>query len=84
MLFKIENVSGGRSTHCGVLEFVAQEGHVYLPRWVRPAIFVSCHACMHAIAVCVICICTCPTIELIPLWLAIFRQLGLLVDCSLS
>lgn len=34
MLFKVENAAGGRSTHCGVLEFVAQEGHVYLPRWV--------------------------------------------------
>ncbi len=34
MLFKVDNTSIGRSTHCGVLEFVAQEGHVYLPRWV--------------------------------------------------
>ncbi|WIA37035.1 hypothetical protein OEZ86_014018 [Tetradesmus obliquus] len=33
MLFKVVNNSTGRSTHCGVLEFVAQEGHVYLPRW---------------------------------------------------
>ncbi|KAI8473018.1 MAG: ubiquitin fusion degradation protein UFD1-domain-containing protein [Monoraphidium minutum] len=33
MLFKVENGSTGRSTHCGVLEFIAQEGHVYLPRW---------------------------------------------------
>lgn len=36
MLFKVSNNSTGRSTHCGVLEFIAQEGHVYLPRWVRP------------------------------------------------
>jgi ubiquitin fusion degradation protein 1 len=34
MLFKVENTAAGRTTHCGVLEFVAQEGHVYLPRWV--------------------------------------------------
>jgi ubiquitin fusion degradation protein 1 len=34
MLFKVVNNNTGRSTHCGVLEFVAQEGHVYLPRWV--------------------------------------------------
>jgi ubiquitin fusion degradation protein 1 len=34
MLFKVENIAAGRTTHCGVLEFVAQEGHVYLPRWV--------------------------------------------------
>lgn len=35
MLFKVANSGAGRATHCGVLEFVAQEGHVYLPRWVR-------------------------------------------------
>ena len=35
MLFKVENPTTGRHTHCGVLEFVAQEGHAYLPRWVR-------------------------------------------------
>lgn len=35
MLFKVANNATGRSTHCGVLEFIAQEGHVYLPRWVR-------------------------------------------------
>jgi hypothetical protein len=34
MLFKVANRATGRSTHCSVLEFVAQEGHVYLPRWV--------------------------------------------------
>lgn len=33
MLFKVENGATGRCTHCGVLEFIAQEGHVYLPRW---------------------------------------------------
>ena len=34
MLFKVENRKTGRSTHCGVLEFIADEGHVYLPYWV--------------------------------------------------
>lgn len=34
MLFKVSNRATGRHTHCGVLEFIAQEGHVYLPRWV--------------------------------------------------
>lgn len=34
MLFKIENRKGGNSTHCGVLEFVADEGMIYLPYWV--------------------------------------------------
>ncbi|KAL3137326.1 hypothetical protein ABBQ32_006864 [Trebouxia sp. C0010 RCD-2024] len=33
MLFKVENRKTGRSTHCGVLEFIADEGHVYLPYW---------------------------------------------------
>jgi hypothetical protein len=26
-----------RSTHCGVLEFTAEEGKVYVPHWVRPS-----------------------------------------------
>ncbi len=34
MLFKVENSATGRFTHCGVLEFVADEGMVYLPHWV--------------------------------------------------
>lgn len=35
MLFKVENSATGRITHCGVLEFVAEEGVVYMPHWVR-------------------------------------------------
>lgn len=34
MLFKVESRSTGRSTHCGVLEFSADEGMVYMPYWV--------------------------------------------------
>jgi ubiquitin fusion degradation protein 1 len=34
MLFKAENRRGGKSTHCGVLEFIADEGFAYLPYWV--------------------------------------------------
>jgi ubiquitin fusion degradation protein 1 len=34
MLFKLSCESTGRTTHCGVLEFVADEGKVYLPNWV--------------------------------------------------
>lgn len=37
MLFKVENRKTGRSTHCGVLEFIADEGHMYLPYWVSDA-----------------------------------------------
>jgi hypothetical protein len=36
MLFKVENRRDKRSTHCGVLEFIADEGMVYMPYWVRP------------------------------------------------
>ncbi|CAD7704238.1 unnamed protein product [Ostreobium quekettii] len=33
MLFHVEAPGAGRKTHCGVLEFVADEGNVYLPHW---------------------------------------------------
>uniref|UniRef100_A0A0A9WCH1 Ubiquitin fusion degradation protein 1 homolog n=2 Tax=Lygus hesperus TaxID=30085 RepID=A0A0A9WCH1_LYGHE len=33
MLFKLTNTAMDRVTHCGVLEFVAGEGKVYLPHW---------------------------------------------------
>ena len=33
MLFKLTNIRTNRITHCGVLEFVADEGKVYLPYW---------------------------------------------------
>ena len=34
MLFKLTNKNSDRVTHCGVLEFVADEGICYLPHWV--------------------------------------------------
>ncbi|XP_050667532.1 ubiquitin recognition factor in ER-associated degradation protein 1 isoform X2 [Leptidea sinapis] len=33
MIFKLTNKKSKRLTHCGVLEFVADEGKVYLPHW---------------------------------------------------
>ncbi|KAJ8898300.1 hypothetical protein PR048_003660 [Dryococelus australis] len=33
MLFKLNSSFSSRITHSGVLEFVANEGHVYLPKW---------------------------------------------------
>ncbi|XP_026727651.1 ubiquitin fusion degradation protein 1 homolog isoform X2 [Trichoplusia ni] len=33
MIFKLTNKKTKRVTHCGVLEFVADEGRVYLPHW---------------------------------------------------
>jgi ubiquitin fusion degradation protein 1 len=39
MLFKLTNPRAGQITHCGVLEFVADEGKIYLPYWVSYGIF---------------------------------------------
>uniref|UniRef100_A0A5K3FY35 Ubiquitin fusion degradation protein 1 homolog n=1 Tax=Mesocestoides corti TaxID=53468 RepID=A0A5K3FY35_MESCO len=33
MTFKLTNPAANRSTHCGVLEFVADEGRIYVPYW---------------------------------------------------
>ena len=33
MMFKLSNKLLERSTHCGVMEFSAEEGVVYLPYW---------------------------------------------------
>lgn len=45
MLFKLEGLHSGRLTHCGVLEFIAEEGVIYMPHWVRgyqPAAWLTC------------------------------------------
>jgi ubiquitin fusion degradation protein 1 len=41
MLFRLEGVQSKRHTHCGVLEFIAEEGVVYMPHWVRRDSFCS-------------------------------------------
>ena len=33
LLFKLTNPKVKMFTNCGVLEFIAAEGHVFLPRW---------------------------------------------------
>ncbi|KAK8488802.1 hypothetical protein V6N13_000963 [Hibiscus sabdariffa] len=33
MLFELTNAPAGRVSHCGVLEFVADEGTIYIPYW---------------------------------------------------
>ncbi|KAL3614009.1 hypothetical protein CASFOL_042083 [Castilleja foliolosa] len=33
MLFELENTVAGRVSHCGVLEFIAEEGLIYMPYW---------------------------------------------------
>ena len=35
MVFELINGAAGKSTHAGVLEFIAEEGRIYLPQWVR-------------------------------------------------
>ena len=35
MLFKLTNSKKSRHSHAGVLEFVADEGKVYIPYWVK-------------------------------------------------
>ena len=37
MLFEIINGEVETMTHAGVLEFIAEEGKIYLPHWVRHA-----------------------------------------------
>ncbi|CZR53675.1 related to ubiquitin fusion degradation protein [Phialocephala subalpina] len=39
MLFEIQREN--RTTHCGVLEFIAEEGKVYLPHWMMQTLFVE-------------------------------------------
>lgn len=34
MLFKLSNKRTNRQTHCGVLEFIADEEKIYIPYWV--------------------------------------------------
>ncbi|KAJ4802194.1 Ubiquitin fusion degradation 1-like protein [Rhynchospora pubera] len=33
MLFELSNVATSRTSHCGVLEFTAEEGMIYMPYW---------------------------------------------------
>lgn len=33
MMFELCNLSSGKTTHCGVVEFTADEGFIYLPNW---------------------------------------------------
>ena len=46
MLFKLTNNRAHRVTHCGVLEFVADEGRVYLPYWVMHALLTKFLICL--------------------------------------
>jgi ubiquitin fusion degradation protein 1 len=37
MMFELHNGAKERMTHAGVLEFIAEEGKIYLPFWVSAA-----------------------------------------------
>ena len=41
MLFKLVNKGKNRTTHCGVLEFIAEEGRCYLPFWMMRNLLVN-------------------------------------------
>ncbi len=41
MLFEITNNFIGKKTHCGVLEFSAEEGWCYMPFWMMQNLLVS-------------------------------------------
>jgi ubiquitin fusion degradation protein 1 len=41
MLFELTNTAVGKRTHCGVLEFTAEEGRCYLPFWMMQSLFME-------------------------------------------
>uniref|UniRef100_A0A7E4UU85 Ubiquitin fusion degradation protein 1 homolog n=1 Tax=Panagrellus redivivus TaxID=6233 RepID=A0A7E4UU85_PANRE len=41
MLFKLTNMTTQRVTHCGVLEFLAEEGKCFLPQWMMDQLHLS-------------------------------------------
>jgi len=44
MLFELRNAGIERVTHCGVLEFIAEEGMIYMPYWVRISFLFVCES----------------------------------------
>lgn len=41
MLFELQNPNTSQLTHCGVLEFTAEEGNVYIPYWMMQILFLE-------------------------------------------
>ncbi|KAL7748617.1 ubiquitin fusion degradation protein [Sorochytrium milnesiophthora] len=41
MLFHLTNEDNGKDTHAGVLEFVAEEGRAYVPRWMMQSLLLN-------------------------------------------
>lgn len=42
MLFELQNAAAERVSHCGVLEFIAEEGMIYMPYWVGGRVLFHC------------------------------------------
>ena len=42
MLFELRNDAIGKKTHCGVMEFSAEEGRCYMPFWMMQNMVVRC------------------------------------------
>ncbi len=65
MLFQIENPATGQRSHCGVMEFIADEGMCYMPHWVRapaarsfvPLPFPSALSVTQSELMCGVCVC---------------------------
>lgn len=45
MMFELHNGTAERLTHAGVLEFVAEEGKVYMPHWVWTSLYCLSFSC---------------------------------------
>lgn len=41
LMFTVTNEGANRVSHCGVLEFVAEEGRVYMPHWMMQNLFLQ-------------------------------------------
>ncbi|KAF3685684.1 Ubiquitin fusion degradation protein 1 -like protein [Capsicum annuum] len=41
MLFELRNANTERVSHCGVLEFIAEEGMIYMPYWMMENLFLQ-------------------------------------------
>lgn len=47
MLFEVHNAAAERTSHCGVLEFIAEEGMIYMPYWVCEDLGSCCTSLYH-------------------------------------
>lgn len=47
MLFEVHNAAAERTSHCGVLEFIAEEGMIYMPYWVCQDLGCCCTSLYH-------------------------------------